>query len=83
MNRVDVREVVERAVGGEWDAFCRRHPALSRAVDQRLMIEQCVASVRQDPEFAEALREVEMAGLAHSVLQEMVVKLVRGWMRVL
>lgn len=83
MNRIDVREIVEQAVGGEWEAFCRRHPALSQAVDRRLIIEQCLANMRQEPEFVETVREVELAGLAQGVLQDLVLKLVRGWMRLL
>ena len=83
MQSIDVRALVEKAVGGEWKGFCERHPALSRAVDQRLIIEQYAQDLRGTPEFLEAMKQLEMQGLAHSVLEELAVSVVRGWLRVL
>lgn len=83
MNRVDVKAIVERAVGGEWQAFAARHPALSQAIDRELLVEQCLASVRHEPEFVEAVRQVQAMGLAHEVLQDLALKLVRGVLRMM
>lgn len=83
MQSVDVKALVQTAVGGEWKTFCERHPALSRAVDQRMIVEMYARDLRATPEFLEAMKQVEMEGLAHSVLQELAVQVVRGWIRVL
>ncbi len=83
MNRVDVKQMVQRAVGGEWEAFRQHHPALAEVVDQTLLVEQCMQNLSATPEFLEACRQVEVQGLAHGVLQELVVKLVRRWVRAL
>lgn len=81
MQSVDVKALVQQAVGGEWEAFSARHPALSRAVDQRLFVELYTRNLRAEPEFLEAMKQVEMEGLAHSVMQELTVRVVTGWLR--
>jgi len=81
MKQVDLKRLVELAVGAEWSAFEIRHPSLARALDRRILIEQYAQSLRERPEFVEAMRQVEAAGLAHEVLQEDVGRVVRRLLR--
>lgn len=76
MSAIDLKALVSDVLDQEWNAFAQRHPNLARVVDRQLMIEQYADDLRSHPEFAEAMRQVESAGLAHETLQGLARKII-------
>ena len=65
---IDVKEQVRRALAAEWDGFEARHPNLARALDETVLVEPAVQALREDPDYAEAMRTAEEVGAGASVV---------------
>jgi hypothetical protein len=76
----ELRQMISQSLGQQWETFREHHPMLATVIDQDVATEQCMRDLREDPQLQEALRQVEMAGLAQEVLQGLVVSLVKKWM---
>jgi hypothetical protein len=77
---IDVKEQVRRALAAEWDGFEARHPNLARALDETVLVEPAVQALREDPDYAEAMRTAVEVGAGASVVGEIVAGFVREWL---
>lgn len=83
MSSIDLKNIVADALGAQWDGFCTRHPNLSRVIDRDIMIEQYTHDLRSDPEFSQAMRQVESAGLSNQSLQDLAGKIIGLWLKLI
>lgn len=58
----DLKTHVSASLAVQWDDFARRHPRLSRVIDQHLLVEQAVSYLRLDPEYQRAMTNAQTAG---------------------
>lgn len=58
----DLKTHVSASLAVQWDDFARRHPRLSRVIDQHLLVEQAVSYLRLDPEYQRAMTNAQAAG---------------------
>ncbi len=72
MQRVEVKEMVARAVGGQWDEFAKKHPHLAAAIDRQLLVERTLEELHASEEFAQAMRQVDAGAAEGSVLEEII-----------
>lgn len=83
MRSVDLKEQIRQVLNVEWAGFAERHPRLAEAIDQQLLIEQCQQRLWEDPQYAEAMAQVQTHGLAIGALQDVLRDVVRGLLRAL
>ena len=77
MKTIDLHNIVAAAIGEQWDAFAQGHPQLAAALDRNLLIQHAAQSVRDDPQFADALAGVQAQGAQQQKLQTLVAGVVR------
>ena len=76
MNTIDLKSEVAAAVRDEWPAFAARHPRLAAVLDETLLVEQAVASIRDDPDYREAMETAATVGAGCDVVAAVVRRLV-------
>lgn len=76
MNTLNLKDEIERAVRGEWQTFATNHPHLAAVVDEELLIEHATASLKDDPEYQQAMQSAAAAHLGAEVLRELIARLV-------
>jgi hypothetical protein len=79
-NILDVKGAVEKAIGGEWEAFEQQHPHLAAALDRELLVEQATAALAEDPGYQEAMAQTVEMGVGLEAIGEIVIRFVRQWM---
>ena len=57
----DLKTEVAAAVAMRWDEFAKRHPKLSRVIDQHLLVEQATSHLRLDIEYQRAITNARNA----------------------
>lgn len=80
MLEINLKEIVQQAVGKEWQAFAADHPNLARVLDETLLVQEVTKHLQDDPEYQKALAEAEIAGQAAQKITELARELVGKWL---
>ena len=76
MITANLRDEVQRAIESEWPGFEQNHPRLAAIIDQDLLAEQATASLADDPECRQMLKEGSL-GLAVEAAPQAIARFVR------
>lgn len=55
-----LRDLIERRLNVQWTSWAQSHPNLAAAIDRTRLVESTVHRVRDDPAFAQAMREADL-----------------------
>ena len=72
MNNEPLQQAVAAATATAWPDFAAQHPALSQAIDQRMLSEHLTRTLADDPAFVEAYRGAIEANVAQNALADLV-----------
>jgi hypothetical protein len=77
---LDLKTEVAAAVAVRWDGFARRHPKLSRVIDQHLLVEQATSHLRLDPDYQRALANARRANADVETIVKLIDKYVSSFL---
>lgn len=80
MKTINVKQLVQQAVGQEWPAFVAAHPNLAAILDETLLVEEATAKLSDDPAYQRALADAQAAGQSAQVIADLVQRFVKRWM---
>lgn len=60
MNTQDLRTLISETIDTRWSDWAGRHPHLAEAIDRVRLIDSAVNLLRDDPEFAAAMRSADL-----------------------
>lgn len=80
MRSVQLRQVVQKEIGQQWPAFAEKHPHLAAAIDQRLLVEQAMQRLCDDPAYREAMEQASVSAVGIGIVGDMVRGFVREWL---
>lgn len=55
-----LRDFVAERVRARWTEWSREHPHLAAAIDQTRLVESAVTQLRDDAQFADAMRQADL-----------------------
>lgn len=70
----DLKTHVSASLAVQWDDFAKRHPRLSRVIDQHLLVEQAVRYLRFDPDYQRAMANAQSSGADLETLLKLIDK---------
>jgi len=76
MDRIELKEIVKRAIARKWDAFAADHPHLAGVIDQELLAEGATQSLADDPEYQRAMEQSHAVGIGIEAIISFVDRLV-------
>jgi len=81
MSRIKLKDEVQRAIRSEWPAFVVNHPRLAEILDEDLLIEHAVETLRNDAEYQETMKTAVAANIGAEVVRGVIVRLVGKFLR--
>ena len=68
MNTFDLHGHIAAALSTQWSEFESAHPALAAVIDQSLLVHTAATSLKNDPEFQQAVTVARKAGVGQAVI---------------
>ena len=80
MNEINLKEQVRTAIQSAWPAFEQSHPHLAAVIDEDLLVESAATNLADDPEYQDAMRQADAAGIAAQTITDIVERFVTKWL---
>jgi len=71
MENEQIQQIVVRAVQQAYDAWAVEHPSLAAVIDRITLTEQATESLRNSPQFAEAMESYRTASVELQLLNRL------------